>query len=390
MRQSLSMLGYTNSRNRYRQFGIRQADRLSHLYVIGKTGTGKTTLLKNLIMQDMVAGRGCAILDPHGDLVEDVFSWSERYPEKIATPVTYLNAPDQSQPYGYNPIRHVSPPLRPLLASGILEVFKKLWQEAWGVRMEHIFRNVLLTLLDLPQSSLVDVQRILIDKPFLRSAIRHVTNPHVRNFWEKEFAKYSYRYRADAIAPIQNKIGGFLANPTLCRILTEPKQNLSLRNVMDNGEVLLVNLSKGKMGEDASHLLGGLLMTSLGLAAFSRANIVEKERRPFYLYADEFQNFTTLSIVNMTSELRKYKLGLILANQYLNQLDPDISYAVLGNVGTLLSFRVGPQDAMYLEKEFHPVFSQTDLVNLPNYNIYIKLMIDGAPSKPFSGVTGMG
>lgn len=387
MQETISTLGYTNSRNRYRQFGIKQADRLSHIYVIGKTGTGKTTLLKNLIMQDIAAGRGCAILDPHGDLVESLYHWTQEHHKDRQSPVIYLNAPDQHQPFGYNPIRPVSPPLRPLLASGILEVFKKLWKEAWGVRMEHIFRNVLLTLLDLPESSLVDVQRILIDKNFLRSSMRHVTNPHVRNFWEKEFAKYSYRYRADAIAPIQNKIGGFLANPTLCRILTEPKQNLSLRKIMDTGGVLLVNLAKGKMGEDASHLLGGLLMTSLGLAAFSRADIAETQRLPFHLFADEFQNFTTLSIVNMTSELRKYKLGLILANQYLNQLDPDIRYAVLGNVGTLLSFRVGPQDAVYFEKEFDPVFSLQDLVNLPNYNLYIKLMIDGMPSKAFSAET---
>jgi len=338
-----------------------------------------------MITQDIAAGRGCAVLDPHGDLVDSLYRFA--VVSARSANVTYFNVPDPQQPYGYNPIRRVAPHLRPLLASGMLEVFKKLWREAWGVRMEHIFRNVLLTLLDLPVSDLSDIQRILVDKKFLMEAQRHITNPHVKKFWQMEFAKYSQRYRADAIAPIQNKIGGFLAHPTLCRVLLNPEQNLSLRILMDTKQVLLVNLAKGRLGEDASHLLGGLLMTSLGLAAFSRANIPESTRMPFYLYADEFQNFTTLSLVNMASELRKYRLGLTLTHQYLLQLDPDIRSAVLGNAGTLVSFRVGAQDALHLEKEFLPEFMHSDLVNLPNYNAYVKLMIDGTPSRPFSAQT---
>jgi len=378
-------LAQTNARGKYIPFGIRSTDRLSHIYILGKTGTGKSTLLHSMISQDIAAGRGCAVLDPHGDLADALNEFAVSSGQ--SSRVTYFNVPDASQPYGYNPIRRVAPHLRPLLASGMLEVFKKLWKEAWGVRMEHIFRNVLLTLLDLPASDLSDIQRILVDKKFLMDAQKHITNPHVKKFWQMEFAKYSHRYRADAIAPIQNKIGGFLAHPTLCKVLLTPEKNLSLRSIMDCRQVLLVNLAKGRLGEDASHLLGGLLTTSLGLAAFSRADIPESQRVPFYLYADEFQNFTTLSLVNMASELRKYRLGLTLTHQYLLQLDPDIRSAVLGNAGTLISFRVGAQDAIYLEKEFLPEFSQRDLVQLPNYDIYVKLMIDGTPSHPFSAQT---
>ena len=378
-------LAQTNARGKYTPFGIRSTDRLSHIYILGKTGTGKSTLLQSMITQDIAAGRGCAVLDPHGDLADALNEFAVSSGQ--SSHVTYFNVPDADQPYGYNPIRRVAPHLRPLLTSGMLEVFKKLWKEAWGVRMEHIFRNVLLTLLDLPASDLSDIQRILVDKKFLMDAQKHITNPHVKKFWQMEFAKYSHRYRADAIAPIQNKIGGFLAHPTLCKVLLAPEKNLSLRSIMDRRQVLLVNLAKGRLGEDASHLLGGLLTTSLGLAAFSRADIPEPTRMPFYLYADEFQNFTTLSLVNMASELRKYRLGLTLTHQYLLQLDPDIRSAVLGNAGTLISFRVGAQDAIYLEKEFLPEFSQRDLVQLPNYDIYVKLMIDGTPSRPFSAQT---
>lgn len=383
----LTILGTTNARNTFTRFGIKQNDRFSHSYIIGKTGVGKTVLLENLIRQDMEMGRGCTVLDPHGDMVERLNLWAMGNPLIEPAQLIYLNAPDNTQPYGYNPLRRVSPNLRPLLASGMLEVFKKLWSEAWGVRMEHIFRNVLHTLLDQPESTLADIPRILSDKNFRTQAQRHITSPYVRDFWAKEFSKYSLRYRADAIAPILNKVGGFLAHPTLSRILTEPKQNLSLRKIMDDKQILLVNLAKGKLGEDASQLLGGLLMTSLGLAAFSRADQPENQRIPHHLFADEFQNFSTLSIVNMASELRKYALSLTLANQYLSQLKPDILSAVLGNVGSLISFRVGAEDSYTLAKQFAPAITESDLQNLPNHNIYLKLMIDGTPSKPFSAIT---
>lgn len=387
MQDDILFLGTTHGRRPGRTFGIKQADRFSHMYVIGQTGVGKTTMLQNMIMQDIQAGRGCTVLDPHGDMVERVHSWTTNTANIDPSRVIYLNAPDPNQPFGYNPLRRVSPQLRPLLASGVLEIFKKLWSEAWGVRMEHIFRNVLLTLLDQPSSTLADIPRILSDKTFRRQAEKHVTSPYVRDFWSKEFAKYSYRYRADAIAPILNKVGGFLANPILSRVLTAPEVNLSLRSVMDGRSILLVNLSKGKLGEDASHLLGGLLMTSLGLAAFSRADQSETGRVAHHLYADEFQNFTSLSLVNMASELRKYALSLTLAHQYLSQLDPDIRSAILGNVGTLISFRVGAEDSRLLANQFSPGLTGNDLSGLPNRDFYVKLMIDGRPSRAFSAFT---
>lgn len=387
MHDDLLILGQTNARNSFRMFGMYQGDRFSHIYVLGKTGTGKTTLLTNLIKQDILAGRGCSVLDPHGDMVESLASWVQKQDTVDQKVVTYLNAPDYDQPYGYNPLRRVSVHLRPLLASGMLEVFKKLWKEAWGVRMEHIFRNVLLTLLDQPEATLLDIQRILTDKQYLVACQKNITSKYVRAFWAAEYAKYSGRYRADAIAPIQNKIGGFLSHPILCRLLVTPPVNLSLRTIMDKSQVLLVNLAKGRLGEDASHLFGGLLMTSIGLAAYSRADSAVCRRVPHFLYADEFQNFTTLAVVNMASELRKYQLGLILANQYLYQLDPEIRYAVLGNAGSLISFRVGATDAPFLEKEFDPTFSQYDLTRLPNYTVYAKIMVHGEPTQPFSAVT---
>ncbi len=383
MQSNILQLGTTNARQHFIPFGIQQPDRLFHTYVLGKTGVGKTTLLQNMLIQDMQAGRGCVVLDPHGDMAERLWQWIQTQPNQLQRS-TYFNATDQAQPYGYNPIKRVSESLRPLLASGLLEVFKKLWQEAWGVRMEHIFRHVLLTLLDQPSATLADVPRLLNDKDYRQQALTYVRNPHVQNFWHKEFKNYSFRYRADAIAPVLNKVGGFLANPTLARILTESTKKLSLRTIMDRRQVLLVNLSKGQLGEDASSLLGGLLITSLGLAAFSRADQPEYDRVPFHAYVDEFQNFTTLSLVNMASELRKYALSLTLSHQYLAQLDPDIRSAVLGNVGTILSFRVGLEDARKLSHQFDGVFKENDLMNLPNHQYYLKLMIDGRPSAPFS------
>ena len=253
--------------------------------------------------------------------------------------------------------------------------------------MEHIFRNCLITLFDQPQANIGDILRLLNDDNYRREAIGCVESQRIKDFWQKEYAKYSYRFRADSIAPIQNKVGAFMANPVIYGILCEAKTNLSFRTAMDTGQAILVNLSKGKLGEDASSLLGSLLMTSVGLAAFSRANVPEDEREDFALYADEFQNFTTLSLVNMASELRKYHVGLVLANQYLDQIEMEIRQAVLGNVGTLIAFRLGAADAVHLEKEFHPTFNRYDLLNLPNHHIYIKLMIDGKPSKPFSAAT---
>jgi hypothetical protein len=378
------ILARTNTRDRHLPFGVQLADRLFHLYVIGKTGVGKTTLLENMIVQDIAAGRGCALIDPHGDLVERV---AERVPAWRRDDLVYVNVPDPEQPYSYNPLSRVSADKRPLVASGLMEVFEKMWGDAWGVRMEHILRNSLLTLLEQPRATVPDILRLFADKDFRRQAVARVTNEQVKLFWKTEFEQYNFRQRPEVVAPIQNKVGAFLSDPRIHRIVAGSGRPLRLRSIMDEGRVLLINLAKGKIGDDSSGVLGGLFVTALGLAAYSRADIPEEKRRPFFIYIDEFQNFTTLSIANMLSELRKFRVGMILAHQYLAQLDPDIRHAVLGNAGTLVSFRIGPEDATLLAREFEPIFTPLDLMNLPNHEIYMKLMIDGTPSRPFSAST---
>lgn len=368
----------------HRLFGIRQADRLFHMYAIGKTGTGKTTLLETLLRQDVVAGRGFALVDPHGDLVERVMA---SIPSSRLGHVRYLNVPDLAQPFGYNPLKRVPTHAISLAASGVMEAFKKHWTDSWGVRMEHVLRNAIYALLELGDAALPDILRLLTEKAFRKTVIASVANEQVRAFWEKEYDQYSFRYRADSIAPIQNKVGALLADPIMRRILTMPKKMLHFRRIMDRQEILLVNLARGAVGEDSAALLGSLLVTTIGLAAFSRANVAEDKRPGFFLYLDEFQNFTTLSVATMISELRKYHIGLVLANQHMSQLSEDVRDAVLGNVGTLLSFRVGPHDAALLSREFVERFHAIDLMNLANHHIYVRLMIDGAPSKPFSART---
>lgn len=371
-------------RNDNRLFGIKDEDRFSHIYIIGKTGTGKSTLLETMALQDLERGNGFALIDPHGDLVERI---AARIPESQQSDVIYLNASDPSQPYGYNPLRHVREDRIALAASGMMEVFKKMWPEAWGVRMEHILRNVLMALLEQPNATLHDVLRIFTDQKFRKEVAKSLKNETVKKFLEKEYERFSFGYRADGTAPIQNKVGAFLADPLLNRILTAPPIDIHIRQIMDEGKVLLVNLAKGRIGEDSSSLLGGLLVTTIGLAAYTRADMSAEKRRNFFVYVDEFQNFTTLAVANMLSELRKYRVGFTVAHQYLNQLEPDIQHAVLGNAATVISFRVGAEDAPFLVREFVEEFEQIDLMQLPNYRIYLKLMIDGMPSKPFSAKT---
>ena len=377
----ISYFAHTNFRNRGIRFGIKQADRLSHVYVVGKTGVGKSTLLETLALQDLVAGRGFALVDPHGDLVEGI---AAAMPSDQEDRVVYLNAPDSAQPYGYNPLRRVRDDKIPLAVSGLLETLEKLWPDAWGVRMEHVLRNSLYALLERDDSRLPDILQLYADKEFRKEVVSGIRNGTVRRFWKDEFENYPPRLRADACAPIQNKLGALLSDPTLRRILVEPDIDLHFRQMMDDGKVLLVNVSKGRLGEDSALLLGGLIVSTLGLAAFSRAEAAPSGRRPFFLYLDEFHSFTTLMLANMMSELRKYGVGLVLAHQYFHQLDPDIRHAVLGNAGTLISFRVGPEDGFLLAQEFQPEFGVEDLLNLANHDIYLKLMIDGAPSRPFS------
>jgi type IV secretory pathway TraG/TraD family ATPase VirD4 len=341
-------------------------------------------LIETMALQDLERGNGFALIDPHGDLVARV---AARISASDRDRVIYLDATDPAQPYGYNPLRHVSEDRIALAASGMMDVFKKMWPDAWGVRMEHILRNVLMALLEQPDATLHDVLRIFADNAFRKVIAKSLKNETVRNFLLKEFERFSFGYRADGTAPIQNKVGAFLADPLLDRILTAPKNDLHIRRIMDEGQVLLVNLAKGHIGEDSSSLLGGLLVTTIGLAAFSRADTPPAERRDFFVYIDEFQSFTTLALANMLSELRKYRVGFTVAHQYLNQLEPDVRHAVLGNTGSIISFRVGAEDAPYLVREFHERFAQIDLLQLPNYRIYLKLMIDGTPSTPFSAVT---
>jgi type IV secretory pathway TraG/TraD family ATPase VirD4 len=371
-------------RNDRRIFGIKDEDRLLHIYIIGKTGTGKSTLLETMVLQDLERGNGLALIDPHGDLVARI---AARVPASQRDKVIYLNATDPTQPYGYNPLRRVSEDRIPLAASGMMDVFKKMWPDAWGVRMEHILRNVLMALLEQSDATLHDVLRMLSDNGFRKEVAKSLRNDTVRTFLLKEYERFSFGYRADGTAPIQNKVGAFLADPLLNRILTAPEKDLHIRRIMDQGQVLLVNLAKGHIGEDSSSLLGGLLVTTIGLAAFSRADSPPAERRDFFVYIDEFQSFTTLALANMLSELRKYRVGFTVAHQYLHQLEPQVRHAVLGNAGSIISFRVGVEDAPYLVREFHERFAEIDLLQMPNYRIYLKLMIDGTPSKPFSAVT---
>lgn len=380
----VSPFARTNFRADRRVFGIRQADRLFHMHLIGKTGTGKTTLIESLAAQDLQNGRGFCLVDPHGDLAGRLFA---RVPASRLDHVFYMNVPDPGQPFGYNPLRQVARERRSLAASGLLETFKNIWTDAWGVRMEHVLRNALLLLLEQPRAALPDVLRLVTDDSYRRQHASASDNAQVKSFWLEEYEHYPARYRSESIAPIQNKVGAFLADPLLYRILVNPERDISFRRIMDEGGAVIINLAKGKIGEDSASLLGSLLVTTIGLAAFSRADLPEAERRPFFLYIDEFQAFTTRFIADMTSELRKYRVGLILAHQHLDQLEPDIRHAVLGNVGTLISFRVGPKDAMILAREFQDAFEPIDLLNLANYDIYLRLMIDGAPSQPFSATT---
>lgn len=381
---ALSIIGTTNARPPYRRFGLRQADRLQHLYILGKTGTGKSTLIETLAVQDMQAGRGLAIIDPHGDLAERLIS---QVPEGRKAALSYLNVPDLSQPYGYNPLRGVRPEFVPLAASGLLEALRKLWPEAWGNRMEHILRNALFALLEYGKATLPDILRMLDEPAFRATVLGGVRNEQVRRFWLQEFPRYNPRYRQEMIAPVQTKVGALLADPRLYRLFTAPPIELSFRRAMDEGGIIIINLAKGILGEDSASLLGALLVTTIGLAGMSRASMPSAERPPFFLYIDEFQSFTTLSVANMVSELRKQAVALILVNQALHQVRDDVRQAVLGNVGSFVAFRLGVEDAPILAREFAPIFDAEDFVQLKNHYCYVKLLIDGMPSRPFSATT---
>ncbi len=379
--ENLTTIGQSNFRRDHRTVSVRQADRLSHFYILGQTGTGKSTLIEQLAFQDARAGRGFAVIDPHGDMVERVRS---RLAPSDRDRAIYFNAPDPNQPYGYNPLRRVRADKIPLAASGLIEAFHMLWPDAWGVRMEHVLRNSLYALLEREGSTLPDILRLYSDKAYRRGVVAGIQNPVVRAFWKSEFANYPPRYAAETLAPIQNKLGAFLADPMLYRTLVNPKVDVHFRQMMDEGGILLVNLAKGRIGSDSAQVLGSLVVSTLGLAAHTRAEVAPDRRRPFFIYVDEFQNFTTLAFASMLPELRKTGVSLTLANQHLHQIEPDVRHAVLGNAATLISFRLGVEDAALLGREFAPEFTPDDLTNLPNRSFYLRLMIDGAPSRPFS------
>jgi hypothetical protein len=380
---ALTFIGETYWRDLKRPFGSRPADRRAHMYVVGKTGTGKTSLLEGMIRQDVLAGHGLALFDPHGDLAERLNAW---VPESRRQDLIYLDVPDPEQPFGFNPLEGVAPLRRSLAANGIVEALKKLFDDAWGARLEYILRSALYLLLEQPEATLADVVRLFHDKDFRKIAAERSTNEQVKRFWTTEFEQFG-RQRSEAVTPIENKLGSLLVDPFISRILTVRKSTFDPRQVIDSGKILLVNLSKGKIGEAPAMLFGGLLVTALGLAGLARADVPQAERRDFYLYADEFQTFTTLALANMLAELRKYRVGLVLANQYLDQIEPELRTAILGNAGTLVVFRVGAVDAAKLAKELRPDLEPYDLTLLPNRAFWIRPLVGGESVEAFTGRT---
>ena len=380
----INFFAETTFRNERKKFGIKLDDRRRHVYIVGKTGMGKTELLKNMAIQDIQQGHGVGFVDPHGEAAEDLLDF---VPKERIKDVVYFNPADLEFPIAFNVMEKVDVEHRHLVASGLMGVFKKIWPDVWSARMEYILNNSILALLEYPGSTLLGVNRLLADPEYRKKVIENIKDPVVKSFWVNEFARYTQRYEVEATAAIQNKIGQFISAPLIRNIVGQTASAVDMRKVMDEGKILILNLSKGKIGEDASKLLGGLLITKLQLAAMSRVDVPESQRRDFFLYVDEFQNFATESFVNILSEARKYRLGLILAHQYISQMEEKVRDAVFGNVGTLISFRVGAEDAEYLEKEFSPEFTAQDLVNLPKYQIYLKLMVDGVAGRPFSAQT---
>lgn len=376
----ITPIGITNFRNTKQKFGIKDADRLRHIYVIGKTGVGKSTLLKNMAISDIERGNGLCVIDPHGDVAIELL---RHIPEGRKQDLIYFNATAEN-PIAFNPLKGVHPKYRHLVASGLISTFKKIWFDSWGPRLEYILRYALLTLLEVPDATLLDIQPLLTDKEYRQKVLSYVTTWHIQVFWQYEFDKYHPSFRAEVIAPILNKVGLFTTSDPLRKIVRQKTTSFRLQQALDNQKILIVNISKGEIGEDASALLGSMLVTAIQLAALHRSGQEESSRKPFYLYVDECHNFISHSVADILSESRKYGLSLFLAHQYIEQLDEKIRSAIFGNVGTIISFRLGATDAEYLAREFYPVFNEEDLINLPKFSMYLKLMIDGTACQPFS------
>ncbi|MBI2042131.1 MAG: type IV secretion system DNA-binding domain-containing protein [Candidatus Nealsonbacteria bacterium] len=384
MPDPINFFAETSFRNARKKFGIKTDDRRRHVYVIGKTGMGKTVMLQNMAVQDIQNGKGLGFVDPHGEASEALLDF---VPASRVNDVIYINPGDIDFPIAFNIMEEVDMAHRHLVAGGLMGVFKKIWPDVWSARMEYILNNCILALLEYPGATLLGVNRMLADTEYRRQVVEKITDPVVKSFWVQEYARYTQRYEVEATAAIQNKIGQFISAPLIRNIIGQVRSSINMRDIMDQEKILIMNLSKGRVGEDNSRLLGALMITKLQLAAMSRVDIPEQERKDFFLYIDEFQNFATESFTNILSEARKYRLALILGHQYIKQMDEKVSDAVFGNVGTIVTFRVGADDAEYLEKEFTPEFLAGDLVNLGKYNIYLKLMIDGLAGRPFSATT---
>lgn len=365
-------------------FGISLPDLRQHVYVIGKTGSGKTTLLRNMIVQLIVFGHGVGLIDPHGDLAEELLNHIPRW---RTDHVVYFNPSDLEYPVALNLLANVPKDERHLVASGIVGAFKSIWPDSWGPRMEYILYNAIAALLDCQNTSLLGVNRMLMDENYRAWVIRQIKDPFIKEFWEHEFAEYDERFRREAIAPIQNKLGQFLLNPVIRNILGQVKCKVSFPFIMDNQRLFIANLSKGKIGHDKANLLGSLLTTQFQLAAMRRANQPEEERRDFYLFIDEFQNFTTDSFAAILAEARKYRFCLVLSHQYVDQIPLPIRQAVFGNVGTLFSFRIGNTDAEVLQKEFANQFIAQQFVDLEQFHVFSKILENGTNTQPFKGVT---
>ncbi len=385
--EKITYFAETDARNKRVAFGIKGKDRTRHVYVIGKTGMGKSTLLENMAVQDIQSGEGMAFIDPHGKTAELLL---EYVPQERIKDVIHFAPFDTEHPISFNVMEDVGPDKRHLVANGLMSAFKKIWVDAWSARMEYILNNTILALLEYPDSTLLGVNRMLSDKDYRNKVVDNITDPSVKSFWVDEFAKYGERYMQEAGAAIQNKVGQFVANPLVRNIIGQPKSSFDMRKVMDERKIVIINLSKGRVGEQNANLLGSMLITRIYLSAMSRADVSEgtlKNLPNFYLYVDEFQSFANESFADILSEARKYKLNLTIAHQYIEQMSDEVRAAVFGNVGTMITFRVGAYDAEVLEKEFAPVFMAEDLVNLGSFQIYLKLMIDGVASSPFSGTT---
>ncbi|HNP23443.1 MAG TPA: type IV secretion system DNA-binding domain-containing protein [Panacibacter sp.] len=382
---NITYIGKTKWRDSNQLFGIKDKDRLGHLYVIGKTGTGKSTLLEQMAISDIERGNGLCIIDPHGDIAEHILHY---IPKHRIPDVIYFNATDSEHFIAFNPLAtNASQQSDNLITSNLISTFKKIWSESWGPRLEHILRYSILTLRRYPNATLLDIPLLLTDAFFRQKVLNYVTDTSIIDFWTHEFDSYTAQLKSEAITPVLNKIGILLASLPIRNIIGQPKSAFVMQDALDQKKILICNLSKGQIGEDAASILGSMLVTAIQTAALFRASYQPEDRTPFYLYIDEVHSFVTLSLADVLAEARKYGLSLFLSHQYSEQLHEKIRAAILGNVGTLICFRIGAADARYLAPEFSPVFDETDLVQLPKYMMYLKLMIDGATSKPFSATT---